>query len=179
MNISTTIDDRQVRNALNRAMRALENPTSLMRTLANQQYASTVKNFQQESFDGQPWPALQPETAQAFITGRKTRGLVERAGGKGAAITLLTPNTGRRRKRVGKRRGYDNMLRPTGKLIFQRLHQQHTRTQAIIACANPWAFVHNFGVAGMPRRTFLGFSAADRRAIREAAEWWIKRSVLP
>lgn len=167
MNITTEIDDRQVQAALNRAMRALENPTSLMRTLANQQYASTVRNFQQESFDWQPWPALQPETARAFITGTPGK----RAARLGAR--------GKRTQEHGKRRGYANMLRPTGKLIFQRIHQRHTKTQAIIACANPWAFVHNFGMIGLPRRTFLGFSAADVRAIREAAEWWLRRSVLP
>jgi len=183
VNISVTVDDRETRRVLDRAMKAVADPKDLMRTLADQQYRSTVDNFKSESFDGGPWPALKPATAQAFITGKQTRGFVKTAGGRGAAITLLTPKTEKQRKRTGKRRGYDNMLRPNGKLIFQRIHQRHTSTEARVECSNPWAFVHNYGARmsrmTMPRRTFLGFSRKDLADIRAACEWWVKRSVLP
>ncbi len=166
MNIDVRIQDRQVQAALNRALRAVGNPSSLMRTLANQQYRSTVENFQSEEFNGQPWPELSPETAQRFITG--TPG--SRSG------------RGRRRDR-GHRRGYDNMLRPTGLHIFQRLFQRHTSHTAEVWCDNPWAFVHNFGAQlrrfKMPQRQFLGFSREDLESIVRACKWWIQRSVLP
>lgn len=166
------MDDRQVQAALTRALREVGNPSGLMRTLANQQYRSTVENFEAESFDGRHWPALKPRTAAQFLTGTPgQRASRARAGGRG------------RTKERGKRRGYANMLRPNGKLIFQRIHQRHTQTEAIVEVANPWAFVHNFGAPmkhfRMPRRQFLGFSRQDLANIVEAAKRWMIRSVVP
>lgn len=151
--ISIHVDDRQVQRALDRAMQALDNPRRLMRTLANQQYGSTVRNFESESFDGESWPRLKDSTARAKIAGTR------------------------------RRRGYANILRPTGRHIFQRIFQAHNETQARVYCDNPWAFVHNFGAPMphfvMPKRTFLGFTAEDLRNIVRACRAYIVRSVLP
>lgn len=61
-----------------------------------------------------------------------------------------------------RRRGHENILRPTGRHLFQTLHQSHTASEARVATPTPWAFVHNFGARlrrmKMPRRTFLAFS---------------------
>lgn len=144
-----------------------------MRTLANQQFRSTVRNFQRESFDGRKWPRLAESTAQRFITGTPgKRASRKRKDGKGYT------------KERGKRRGYENMLRPTGRHLLQTIHQSHTDEEARVFTANPWAFVHNFGAPmkqgwQMPRRTFLGFSQEDYRDIAARCQDYLDKSVLP
>lgn len=172
MQVSLQVDNAQVRRALDRAARATGNLGGLMRTLANQQYRSTVRNFQEESFDGQPWPRLAPSTAQRFITGTPgKRASRKRKDGKGMT------------RERGRRRGYENMLRPTGRHIFESIHQSHTEDEARVVSTNPWAFVHNFGAPmqhfQMPRRTFMGISQQDRRDIVARCREYLEKVVIP
>ena len=173
MQISGHVEDAQVRQALDRAARATGNLGGLMRTLANQQFRSTVRNFQEESFDGRPWPGLADSTAERFITGRPgRRASRKRKDGKGYTAER------------GRRRGYDNILHPTGRHLLQTIHQSHTEDEARVFTANPWAFVHNFGAPmkqgwRMPRRTFMDFSAQDRRDIVARCKEYLLKSVIP
>ncbi len=155
--------------ALRRAAAGLGNLGGLMRTLANQQFRSTLRNFQTESFDGVKWRRLADSTAN-----RK----------------LVPGGPRRRRSRTsdvvrgrGQLRGGANILHPSGRHLMMTIHQSHTSEEARVSTPNPWAFVHNFGAPlphfQMPRRTFMGFSEQDNRDILTACHDYLRRSVLP
>jgi phage gpG-like protein len=197
MDVTCEIDDRDVRRALALAGARLRDKSALTKELSEYQYQSTVTNFQREAFDGHPWPRLALSTQQAFLrsTGSLARGFASQrftSYGAGWKVERLrTPGEVRaywakiHRERVNAsrkawsltgrnaRRGGANILRPTGHLIFQRIHPSHTPTEAHVRCNNDWAWVHNYGAVlkdgklPIPRRTFLGIARTDERRIME------------
>jgi phage gpG-like protein len=121
-----------------------------------------MENFRRGAFDGQTWPSLQPSTAKAYVQHRR------RGTGPGSP--------GRRR------RGYANLLHPTGRHLLNRLHASHTNVEARVLVAQPWAHVHNFGLPmkyfTMPKRTFLGFSRQDLHDLEAAILRYGEREAL-
>ncbi len=150
--ISMTVEGMpELKRLLSKAAWQLKNMTPVMRTIANAQYKSTVKNFRDEAFGVvDKWPELKKATQERRITKKH-------------------------------RRGAKNMLRPTGKHIFMRLHQSFSATEARVACTNWWAFVHNLGAPlrafKMPRRTFLGIHKQDELQIVKIMERYLKKAI--
>ena len=189
MLIEVEVQDKEVLGALASAQSALRNRGPLFRTLANLQFRSTMRNFDSESFDGRKWPPLAHSTALAFMRSQKSRIRGYAEGGKSLADVQSyaqrvfaagrghTTGSQLKTKGLGARRGYQNILHPTGQLIRQKTHQSSTNEEARVSCGTSWAWVHNFGAPlqhfTMPRRTFLGVSQADNRAIIGAVEWHI------
>jgi len=143
--------DKRIREALRHAEGKLSDMGGLMRSLANLQYQSTVRNFEKESFDGEKWPELAESTQHSMIT-------------------------------EGSERGAANILRPTGRHIFQRISQSSTRDEARVKCNQGWAFAHNFGIPmpqgwQMPQRTFLGISDEDEESIANAIDAYVERAL--
>lgn len=169
----TEVRSAEVRRALEQAVSVLNDTESMMRTLANAQYKSTVENFKTESFGGEAWPPLADSTADAFITGTP--------GARAGKVTRGKTGKMRYRAEKGKRRGYDNILRPTGKHIFQTISPSHSKDEARVTCACPWAFVHNFGAPmahfQMPRRTFMGITDQDEDVIFKIASRYVRKAL--
>lgn len=153
------------------AMGKLQSLEPVMRTIADAQLASTQQNFRDESFGGERWPRLAESTARAFITGTPGK----RAPHRKKSGTGFT-------KGSGKRRGYDNMLRPKGTHLYQKLHQSNTNVEARVSVATPWAWVHNLGPPlahfTMPRRTFMGITPHDNVTHLLAVERFVEQEVF-
>lgn len=156
------VSDREAQQMLNVAASALQNTRPLMRTLAHQQYRSTMQNFATQSFDGEAWRPLAMSTQKAVHPAFR--------GGRA------------KRKR---RRGSRNILHPTGANLKQPTTFTFDEERASVRCATFWAFVHNFGVTvrprgravRIPRRTFLAISRADYANIAKVAYEYIRRAV--
>lgn len=145
----------RLERGLAEAMGKLQSLEPVMRTIANAQYKSTVKNFDTQSFEGASWPKLAKSTAMAFVTGTPGK-RAPRKKKRGEGMT----------KGTGRRRGEGHMLRATGgQHLFMNVHPSHTNVEARVQAATPWAFVHNFGAPmahfTMPRRTFMGITSED------------------
>jgi len=80
-----------------------------------------------------------------------------------------------------RRRGYENILRPTGRHIFQRIHQRHNNDEARVTCTQWWAWVHQLGArvgkAQIPARPFLGIDEQTRNDIDKSLDAWIDWAV--
>lgn len=91
----------------------------------------------------------------------------------------LKPRTAQARITKTKRRGYENILRPTGRHIFQRLYQDSTRDEARVGCAMWWAWVHQLGAkignARIPARPFLGLDSSIVNSIAELLRAWLSK----
>jgi len=124
---------------------------SLMHNIASYQLASTKKNFYTESFNGERWQELAPTTANRVVT------------------------------KAGHRRGYNNILHPTGRHLLGKLGTSADSNEARVWCAQPWAWVHQYGTKWMgghiPRRQFLGATDNDREKWQDIASRWMKKAV--
>ena len=115
------IDDKKVQAALAGVVLAAKDSTELMRSLGNQQLASSKRNFGKESFGSEKWPPLAKSTQESPWPGSTRRGSGTR------------------------RRGARNVLHPTGRHLRRKLRMRSGRSYAKVSCAQWWAFVHNFG----------------------------------
>jgi len=61
------LEDKIAQAFLTRAARAAGETEPLMRTLANQQFRSTLRNFQKEAFGEDAWPKLQESTMRRHL----------------------------------------------------------------------------------------------------------------
>jgi len=159
---------KELTRALAMAETKLGNLGPVMRTIADQQFKSTMQNFRSESFAGESWPKLAESTAQRFVTGTPGQ---QRKKKRGKGMT----------KRKGKRRGHAHMLVNTGQLKG-KIHQSHSKLEARVESGTPWAFVHNFGAPmkhfQMPQRQFMGITPEDEADHMKAINFFIDREVF-
>lgn len=199
MRLEIDTKDSGIGRALNAYALRCGNTAPLMRTVANTQMRSTMRNFETQSFDGKRWKPLSPTTAMrrvntvgALVGSYRAGKVTDKATGRKRSRTAdeveayrgrvlaerASEGRGKQRKlsRIGGRsrlRGGANILHPTGRHLMQRIHQSSTDDEARVACGTPWAWVHNFGArlrsAVIPQRTFMGITDADIENIIKAA----------
>jgi phage virion morphogenesis protein len=126
----------------------------LFRTLANQQLASTLENFEQQSFDGEPWEPLAESTQQ-----------VPYVGGARGAENILHP-TGTHILQTISSEHTDVYARIFTPCPWAHVHNEGADLEGTA-----------FGDITIPQRTFLGLSEADVDAIEEAVEWHLEQAI--
>lgn len=157
--IDITIDDREVRQVLERLSRRLSDMGPAMRAIATELEARVERRFETETDPaGRRWPQLADSTLMQVMRRaaggdpRKKRG----GGTKAKAIGALA------RKRI---------LYDTGDLLGG-LTSSYTRSEARVGFGQPYAAFHEFGTKKMPRRGLLmadpqarTLGEADRAAV--------------
>lgn len=165
--IDITLDDREVRAALDRLQNRLANMRPVMRAIATELEARVEARFETATDPaGRPWAPLKASTLTAYLSRGKGNYRKDGSLSKKGAARLAS------RKPL-----YD-----TGDLLGS-LTSSASRSEARVGFGVPYAAYHEFGTKRMPRRGMLmgdpqarTLGEADRQAVLDTLREAIERA---
>lgn len=168
--ISITLDDREVRRALERLSKLLADMTPVMRAIATELEARVEQRFETATDpSGRPWAPLASSTISAWLD--RSKGNRRRDGSL----------TKKGRQRLASRRP----LYDTGDMLGS-LTSSYTRDEATVGFGVTYAAYHEYGTRRMPRRGLLmadpiarTLGEADRSALLDILREALEKAARP